>query len=147
MDDPFADHYGVAPPVHAPAPAAEDPTAVLSPEESISMPEYVHAVHFDESMTYSLSLSRPVVEPHAEIEDCDTPVQEVSTPVVFPLPPMTDVIGSQYVACLLVFPKCLLTPWIAGPAVKCRHQPPRTALVSATVPPSPKSSTTTPSKI
>ena len=146
MDDPFADHYGVAPPAPAPAPAAEGPTAALSPEEGVSMPEYVHAVHFDESMTYSLSLCRPAVEPHAEIEDSDTPVQEVPTPVMFPLPPMTDVIGSQYVACPPVFLKSLLTSCIAGPAVKHRHQLPRTALVSATVPPSPKPSTTTPSK-
>ncbi|PIL37575.1 hypothetical protein GSI_01269 [Ganoderma sinense ZZ0214-1] len=76
MDDPFADHYGIAPPVPAPAPAAEGPTAALSPGETVSMPE-------------------PAIEPHAEIEDSDTPVQEAPTPIMFPLPPMTDVIGSQ----------------------------------------------------
>ncbi len=97
-------------------------------------------------MTYSLTLSRPDVGLHTEIEGSDTtPVQEAPTPIVFPLPPMTDVIGSQYVACPPVFPKFLLTPWIAGPAVKCRHQLPRTALASAMVLPSPRPLTKTPS--
>ncbi len=53
MDDPFGDHYGVAPPVPAPAlapaqaPAAEGSTAALFPFGSVSMPEYVYAVRFD----------------------------------------------------------------------------------------------------
>ena len=109
MDDPFADHYGLPPPVAPPVPAAEVPMAALSPVESISMPEYVHTIHFHGRMTYSLTFFRPVVEPHAEIEDSETPVQEAPTPVVFPLPPMTDVIGSQCAADPLVPAKLMLT--------------------------------------